>query len=159
MKWLWSIFAVMLLMAMAAPALGQKTYSDPVPYCKAVGRIDKPDARYAGPKLPEWMAKKLNLQPDQGKMMEWRCANGAVLACLYGANIPCDSKANTSTTPTSAISDYCQQNPNSTFVPAYITGHDTSVSWSCQGRRPVAANSQPLDAQGYVKAFWHRVAP
>ena len=104
MRWFWSVSAIMLLMA--APAFAQKTYSSPVAYCKAVGTIDKPDARYTGPKLPGWMAKDLNLKTNQSKYMEWRCANGAVLACVYGANIPCDSKANTSEKPTSAIVDY-----------------------------------------------------
>src|ERR1700677_1930340 len=92
-----------ILVLWASPVFAQKTYSDPSAYCKAVGTIDKPDARYTGPKLPAWMADKLHLQPDQGKMMEWRCANKAVVACLYGANIPCGSKAKTSHKPTAAI--------------------------------------------------------
>src|SRR6202007_1910319 len=99
-----------------SPALAQ-TFADPVAYCKAVGTIDKPEARYTGPKLPAWMARDLNLKAGQSKMMEWRCADGAVLACVYGANIPCGSKANTSQTLTPAIADYCRQNPDSTFVP------------------------------------------
>ena len=82
--------ALALAVAATVPGLAQ-SYSAPVPYCKAVGTIDKPDARYTGPKLPPWMAEKLHLQADEGKMMEWRCANGTVLACLYGANIPCGS--------------------------------------------------------------------
>ena len=77
-----------ILILWASPVFAQKTYSDPAAYCKAVGTIDKPDARYTGQKLPAWMAKQLNMQPDQGKLMEWRCAGGAVLACQYGANIP-----------------------------------------------------------------------
>jgi hypothetical protein len=119
-----TLFAVMILLAVS-PALTQ-TFSDPVPYCKAVGTIDKPDARYTGPKLPGWMAKKLNMKPDQGKLMEWRCANGAVLACEYGANIPCGSKAITSQKPTQPIIDYCRLNPDSEFVPMVVTGHETT---------------------------------
>lgn len=72
--------------------------------------------------------------------MEWRCAKGAVLACVYGANIPCDSKANTSRKPTSAITDYCKQNPDSTFVPMVVTGHSTTVSWACHGAVPVVVD-------------------
>jgi hypothetical protein len=157
MRWFWSVSAILLLAIV--PALAQKTYSSPVAYCKTVGTIDKPDARYVGPKLPAWMAKKLNLQPDQGKMMEWRCANGAVLACLYGANIPCDSKANTSQKPTAAITEYCKQNPDSTFVPAYVTGHDTIVSWGCKGPQPQVKDTGQVDAQGYAKQFWQPVSP
>ena len=148
------LLAVAPVLAQAAP-----TYADPVPYCKAVGTIDKPDARYAGPKLPAWMAKKLNMQPDQAKLMEWRCANRAVLACQYGANIPCDSKAVTSKEPTQPIIDYCRQNADSQFVPMYVTGHDTSVSWACHASRPVVIRSAEVDGQGYQKDFWHKVSP
>src|ERR1700760_1768486 len=76
------VLAIMFLSTLPTFA---RTFTDPVAYCKAVGTSDKPDSRYTGPKLPAWMATKLHLQPDQPKMVEWRCANGAVLACLYGA--------------------------------------------------------------------------
>jgi hypothetical protein len=140
-------------------ALAQKTYSDPLPYCKAVGTIDKPDARYAGPKLPAWMAKKLNMQPDQGNLMAWRCADGAVLACQYGANIPCDAKPGTSHKPTQPIIDYCQQNPGSDFVPMVVTGHDTNLSWACHGSTPAVIHSAQIDAHGYVAKYWREVSP
>jgi hypothetical protein len=151
--------ASVILVLSASPVLAQKTYSDPVPYCKAVGTIDKPDARYTGPKLPAWMAKQLNMQPDQGKLMEWRCAGGAVLACQYGANIPCDSKAVTSQKPTQPIIDYCKQNPGSDFVPMVVTGHDTNVSWACHGSTPAVIHSAQVDAQGYQTTYWHKVSP
>src|SRR5271170_4791115 len=47
-----------------------QTFGDPISYCRAVGTIDKPDSRYTGPKLPAWMAAKLNLTHNQGRMME-----------------------------------------------------------------------------------------
>ena len=152
------VLALGTLILAISPAFSQ-TFTSPVSYCKAVGTIDKPDSRYVGPKLPAWMARELNLKPDQGKMMEWRCANGAVLACAYGANIPCDSKANTSRTPTTAIVDYCHQNPGSNFIPMYVIGHDSSVSWACHGTKPVVLSSEAVDAQGYQKAFWKKVSP
>ena len=160
MRFLKMLFVAPVLLAFA-PVFAQtaQTYSDPVPYCKAVGTIDKPDARYTGPKLPAWMAEKLNMLPDQAKLMEWRCANGAVLACQYGANIPCDAKAVTSKQPTQPIIDYCRQNADSQFVPMYVTGHDTSVSWACRGSRPVVIRSAEVDEQGYQKDFWHKVSP
>ena len=152
------LLAPILLLPTIAPAAAQSV-TDPVAYCRAVGTIDKPDARYQGPKLPDWMAAKLNLQPSQAKMMEWRCADGAVLACLYGANIPCDAKADTSRTPTAAISDYCRQNPGSDFVPMYVTGHETVISWACHGADPAVVSAGAVDAQGYAKAFWEPVTP
>jgi hypothetical protein len=149
----------LLLWSFWGPSMLAQTYHNPVAYCRAVGTIDKPDSRYAGPKLPAWMAKQLNLQPDQGSLMEWRCAGKAVLACVYGANIPCDSKAKTSEKPTSAVVDYCRQNPNSDFVPMVVTGHDTSISWACHGSTPVVISSGAVDAEGYSKAYWKTVSP
>jgi hypothetical protein len=90
------------------------------------------------------------MQPGEGKMMEWRCANGTVLACLYGANIPCGSKAKTSRKPTPAIVDYCRQNPDSDFVPMVVTGHESAVSWACHRSVPVAVRSAAVDAQGFT---------
>lgn len=156
MKWFVAATAIMFLAI--SPILAQ-SFTDPIDYCKTVGTIDRPDARYTGPKLPEWMAKDLNLKPNQGKFMEWRCAKCEVLACLYGANIPCNSKANSSRKPTQAIVDYCKQNPDSTFVPMVVTGHETTVSWACHGTSPSVIKSAAVDAQGYAKAYWRKVTP
>ncbi|HZD49318.1 MAG TPA: hypothetical protein VE178_11290 [Silvibacterium sp.] len=157
MKLITMLFAAMVLL-LVSPALAQ-TFSDPIAYCKSVGTINKPDARYTGPKLPKWMAEKLNMKPAQGKLMEWRCANGAVLACQYGANIPCGSKAVTSQKPTQPIIDYCRQNPDSQFVPMVVTGHESAVSWACHGPRPSVIRSSPVDDQGYEQAYWRTVSP
>jgi hypothetical protein len=154
-----ALFLAAAVLLFAAPAALAQSFSDPVPYCRAVGTIDRPDARYTGPKLPGWMAAQLHLQPDQAKFMEWRCAQGAVLACLYGANIPCNAKAVTSREPTAAVIQYCQENPGSDFVPMYVTGHDTVVSWACQGPAPLVKNVERVDAEGYAKAFWQAVSP
>jgi len=146
------------MMLLVSPAFA-RTFTDPAPYCKAVGTIDKPDTRYVGPKLPLWMARNLNLKPSQGNRMEWRCANGAVMACVYGANIPCDAKAATGQQPTSAILDFCRQNPGSQFVPMVVTGHETTVSWACHGTHPVVTDVGAVDARGYAKAYWKQVSP
>ena len=153
-----TIVAAATMLCSVSPVVGE-SYRDPVAYCRAMGTIDRPDARYSGPKLPAWMAAKLHLDPGQGKLMEWRCARGAVLACLYGANIPCDAKADTSRTPTPAIAAFCSDNPNATFVPMVVTGHQTVVSWACKGGQPVATKVGAVDAEGYAKAYWRRVAP
>jgi hypothetical protein len=60
--------AATVLLVAALPALAQG-FTDPVPYCQAIGTIDSPDARYTGPKLPAWMAAKLHLEPSQAKSM------------------------------------------------------------------------------------------
>ncbi len=154
---LWLAPAALLLWWLA-PAEA-RTFGDPVAYCRAVGTIDRPDARYAGPKLPPWMAAKLGLPPDAGERIEWRCARGAVLACVYGANLPCGSKAVTSRRPTAAITRFCRENPDARFVPMVVTGHETVVSWRCRGKRPMVAHVGATDAQGYAIQYWKRVAP
>ncbi len=151
------LLAAMTTMLGAIPALAQ-TFTEPVTYCRAVGTIDKPSAQYTGPKLPGWMAAKLNLKPDQANLMEWRCAKGAVLACVYGANIPCNAKAVTSQKANPAIVDFCRQNPDSSFVPMVVTGHETAVSWACRGPNPVVIKVAAVDDQGYVKAYWQQVS-
>jgi hypothetical protein len=153
-----AIFAAATMPWSLSPAVAE-SYTDPVAYCRAVRTIDRPDARYGGPKLPAWMAEKLHLDPSQVKLMEWRCARGAVLTCLYGANIPCDAKADTSRTPTPAIAAFCRENPNATFVPMVVTGHETVVSWACKDGQPLPTKVGAVDAEGYAKAYWRRVAP
>jgi hypothetical protein len=151
------LLAALALLALAVAPAWAENYSDPIAYCRAVGTIDRPDTRYTGRKLPDWMATRLGLKPDQDKMMEWRCAGGVVLACLYGANIPCDAKADTRRRPTTAIRQFCREHQDSDFVPMYVTGHSTVVSWACRGARPVVTRVGGVDAQGYAKAYWHPV--
>ena len=83
MRFLKMLFVAPVLLAFA-PVFAQtaQTYSDPVPYCKAVGTIDKPDARYTGPKLPAWMAEKLNMHARSGQ------AHGMALCEWRGARLP-----------------------------------------------------------------------
>jgi hypothetical protein len=82
-----------------------------------------------------------------------------VLACAYGANIPCDSKADTSRVPREPIRDFCRLHPGADGVPMAVTGHDTVVSWRCRGEHPVVAGVGKVDAQGYAAAYWTKVWP
>src|SRR5690606_3069814 len=63
--------------AVAAPAAEQ--WTDPFAYCAAVGTVDFPDGRYAGPTLVAAIADALRVpqssSPDRAK---WRCYQGAV---------------------------------------------------------------------------------
>jgi hypothetical protein len=90
----------------AAPALAQG-FTDSVPCCRAIGTIDRAEARYAGPKLRDWMAAKLG-----------------------------GAKALTSREPTPAIAQFCRDHPDARFVPMVVTGHETVESWTCRGKRP-----------------------
>ena len=150
----------------SAPA-GQGTIADPWTYCKAVGTIDAPDARYVGPANPEAVALSLfrsQVSPDKPmdpqvvKSTTWRCVDGKVLACNFGANIPCRDKANTDKTPTAGMNEFCTANPNSDFIPMAVTGHNTIYAWKCVNATPtIDRQVTEADAQGFVANVWRPV--
>jgi len=82
-----------------------------------------------------------------------RCMGGKLLACNMGANLPC-GKANTATS-LPAGDDWCRQNPNADFIPAYISGHDSAEPWRCANGVPaIAGPPARIDAQGYLSEYW-----
>ncbi|MGC9334668.1 MAG: hypothetical protein ACP5JJ_11000, partial [Anaerolineae bacterium] len=145
-----------------------EAYADPFAYCVAVGTIDAPDARYTGPAVPESVAqglqKALNAPDTPLDILQngssWRCMDGEVYACFVGANLPCEAKANTDQTPTQDEIDFCQQNPDSEFIPAVVTGRETVFEWRCRDGAPeiVSQVFQP-DAQGFLSEIWYQVSP
>jgi hypothetical protein len=147
-----------------APQAG--SYSDPFAYCAAVGTADTPDVRYTGPRMPDAVAQ--GLKKASGASADapiemfttgayWRCMDGKVYACTVGANLPCDSKANTDKTPTQPEIDYSQANP-SDFIPAYITGHDTIYIWRCKaGKAEIDSQGFHVDKQGYIVEIWYAI--
>jgi hypothetical protein len=170
--WSWTVSgaafaAIAGVLASPAPAHGA-TFADPAAYCAAVGTIDKPDARYTGAAVPEWIAQALmratNAPADSSPAFfehaAWRCDHGKVLACSYGANIPCDSKADASRVPGPGAKEFCRENPGADVVPAVATGHATIFEWRCKGKRPVIARQVlKVDRRGFPSAFWHVVTP
>lgn len=154
-----------VVLAADAPAA---TYADPAPYCASVRTLDKPDARYTGPAVPDWVGRALKKATHASadaplelfKHAEWRCADGHVLACAYGANIPCDSKADTSRKPARGAEEFCREQPEAAVVPAMATGHATVYAWRCRAGRPeIARQVLKVDRQGFAASFWHRVSP
>lgn len=163
--------ALASLLLTAAPAWAdpsrQGTIADPWTYCQAVGTIDAPDARYVGPANPEAVALGLfrsQISPDKPmdpqvvKSTTWRCADGKVLACNFGANIPCREKANTDKTGTPAMTDFCKANPTSDIIPMAVTGRATVYAWKCVNGAPAIDRqiTEP-DAQGFLANVWHAV--
>jgi hypothetical protein len=156
--------------ATPAPAASSTpaTYTDPFAYCAAVGTVDTLGAAYTGPKVPESVAKglqkALNAPDTPLDALEngsyWRCMDGHVYACFVGANLPCEAKANTDRTPTQAEIDFCQQNPDSDFIPAVVTGRETVYEWRCLNGMPeiVKQLTQP-DAQGFLSDIWYEISP
>ena len=148
----------------AAPAV--ETYADPFAYCTAVGAIDAPDARYTGEAAPDAVIKGylkaagIEENPEFSdvykKMTIWRCMENKVYACNFGANLPCDSKANTDREPTQAMADFCKQNPGSDFIPMAVTGHETIYSWHCVKDAPeLLEQISQVDAAGYIENIWY----
>ena len=164
--------SVILLLAACSTASNHtpQTFSDPFAYCAAVEQIDAPNARYTGPKMSDALfkdylvAEKLDVNtayPDQFKQMTtWRCMDGKVYACNFGANIPCDSKANIDKNPTLAIIDFCKQNQDVDFIPMAVTGHNVIYSWRCVGGAPeIGEQLDTVDAAGYQSIFWVVLQP
>ncbi len=153
--------------ATADPA---KSFTDPFEYCLAVGTIDKPDARYTGDAVTDDIIEgykqsaKLTdstMPSEQWKKATiWRCMGGRVYACNFGANLPCDSKAETDKTPTQAVKDFCGTEPDAEFIPMAVTGHATVYNWRCTKGEPVIVEQivQP-DEAGFLSDIWYPVFP
>jgi len=143
-------------------------FTDPFAYCAAVGTIDQPDARYTGPKTNDAIVKGYlkaagldvnGSYPDAFKQMTiWRCMDKQVYACNFGANLPCDSKADTNRAPTQGMADFCKENPGSDFIPMSVTGHATIYSWHCVKDTPELLDQiDKADAAGYLTRIWYPI--
>lgn len=144
-------------------------HTDPFAYCAAVGTVDAPDGRWAGPPVPvaviEGLIRAAGL-PENAPRRQlrrstfWRCMDGKVYACFVGANLPCQSKADTRRIPTPAMWDFCAQNPDAVIIPAYVTGRETVYEWYCSGTMPTVRRqvAEP-DARGFLKNIWYRIGP
>ena len=86
----------------------------------------------------------------------YRCAEGRILICNLGANLPC-GKANASR-DLRAADTWCSGNPGSDFIPMYITGHDRIYRWRCDGAK-AATSGEPLavDRRGFISQYWQPV--
>jgi hypothetical protein len=134
-------------------------------YCAAVGDVDAPDARYAGPAVPDAIAISLSKQLEipgarlPAKLIQWRCMGGQVFACSLGANLPC-GKANTSRAPTPEMAKYCADILDAEEIPAAVTGHDTIYTWRCtKGVPDIISQVFKVDQRGFVADFWHLIPP
>lgn len=143
------------------------TYTDPYAYCAAVVNMDQPDARYAGETLPEAIVKAIKVASGAAEDAPldwftrgsfWRCMDGKVYGCFVGANIPCESKANTDRTPSEGAKQFCTEQPNAEFIPAAATGHETVYEWRCNNGTPeIVRQVLDVDARGYVVNFWYEL--
>ena len=146
----------------------QSPYDDPFTYCTAVGTIDTPDERYNGPEMPDSIIQAMIRQGivsadaplEFQQNAVWRCMDNSVWVCHFGANLPCQEKADTSQVPTSGMEDYCGENPTADTIPAFATGRATVYEWACQDGKPeVIKQLFNSDAQGYLADFWYELTP
>lgn len=141
--------------------------SDPFAYCERVGTDDRLTG--AGGASTEASAKILEpyLRVTLGLPVEtalpagnvfWRCMQGKVYVCVVGANLPCGSKADRAKRNPGAET-YCRDNPATTDVPAFATGHQTIYSWRCTaGKALRSAPIAGLDSRGFRRDIWHVVS-
>jgi hypothetical protein len=143
-------------------------FTDPFAYCTAVGTIDAPDSRYAGPNVPEAVAQGLKkafgapaaapLEPFLHNTF-WRCMDGMVYACTVGANLPCQERADVSRKPTESMTNFCQNHPQAEVIPAVVTGRATVYEWTCANDIPeVVRQFTPPDARGFLSNIWYAIS-
>lgn len=136
---------------------------DPFAYCAAIRNIDIPvgGASPIPVALAPYLGKALGLPTNTAIAPEsyyWRCMSGAVYVCAVGANIPCDAKADLAKRNLGA-ENYCRDNRNATFVPAYATGHASIYGWSCSAGKAVLGKPlAEVDYRGFRVDFWYRVS-
>jgi hypothetical protein len=163
-----AVVTALLAGTLAAPGMAaQQRFDDPFAYCAAVGTSDAPDARYAGPSLPEAIARGLQaaLGMPEGtppaplrEPSIWRCMAGKVYACTFGANLPCEEKADTSRSPTSAMTAFCRDEPGADAIPMVVTGRATVYAWRCeQGAPAIERQVAEPDARGYLANVWYEI--
>ena len=152
-----------------APGAAEQRFDDPFAYCAAVGTIDAPDARYAGPAMPDAIARRPQDGPGHARRTRrpsrsathsiWRCMAGKVYACTFGANLPCQEKADTSRSPTSAMTAFCRDEPERRCHPhgGDRPGHRVRLALRARRRRRSSARSPEPDASGYLANVWYEI--
>jgi hypothetical protein len=82
-----------------------------------------------------------------------RCADGRLLACFTGANLPC-GKLNAARDNRGAAA-FCAENPNAQVVPAFATGHDAAFLYRCAaGQAEMSGETFVLDRRGFAAELW-----
>jgi hypothetical protein len=145
-------------------------FTDPFAYCAAVGTVDTPGPHYTGTPVPDSVINGFKQAAGLTSSTEtldqlrqstiWRCMDGKVYACNFGADLPCDSKADTNSTPSPYVEGYCKVKPNSDFIPKSVTGHATVYSWRCiNGTAQAGSPVSPIDGRGFLQSIWYPIQP
>ena len=92
--------------------------------------------------------------PDQQVLHStvFRCAEGHVLVCSYGANLPC-GKAN-SDRDLPAAEAWCRDHPNADLVPRFAIPWGNAYNWGpADGTPKVIAQIEDIDPRGFVAHY------
>lgn len=148
-----------LCLAATFSAFGQEAPGQGlIKYCASVGTDDQ--VRAIPPGLVPQALQLFYLRPVDPQQVRrstvYRCMNGAVWLCNYGANLVC-AKADVSRVSGGA-ERYCRENPGSDMVPMAATGHATIYSWQCVGNKAqIKGSAVSLDRRGFIANQWKRL--
>ena len=155
----------------AAGATTAATYDDAFAYCASAGTVGEvapfgeiKDRRYTGPPVPEavisFFIEKFQLGDywRSDSFYTWRCFEGKVWACWWGANLPC-GQADIRTEPSPGMVESCREHPDQPLSAA-DTGHSTIYAWECRdGVAVIERQVFQVDARGFVADFWYEISP
>lgn len=83
----------------------------------------------------------------------FRCADGQVLLCNLGANLPC-GKANTDQHPSGAEA-WCRDHPDADFIPNAAIPWGSVYRWRCvAGTAAIVGQPDAIDSRGFIARYW-----
>jgi hypothetical protein len=130
----------------------------PVEYCASVKTDDqvRPIPAALAPQALQLFYLR-RVDPKQARRSTvYRCMDGAVWLCNYGANLVC-AKADVSRASPGA-ERWCRENPGSDVVAMAATGHATIYSWECVGDKArIKSGAVSLDRRGFIADQWKRL--
>jgi hypothetical protein len=152
------LVAALTLGAVAAASITVAHAEQPAAVCARIGTDD------ALRPIPESLVPAVNatfgtVMPTRVAVdtTMFRCADGHVLVCTVGANLPC-GRANTSRTPGPGMVDWCREHPDADSIPAVATGHDTIYAWQCRDGAPqIGRQIDDIDARGFIAQYWREL--
>jgi hypothetical protein len=151
------LMTMLALVAVSGMATGARAASASE-YCRRVGTDDV--LRPIDASLIQAVVKQFELGTMPAEQVirstYFRCANGRVLVCSAGANLPCGKADTRRTLP--GTSAWCAHHPGSAFIPLAVTGHATIYQWRCNG--PSAAiirTPAKVDERGFISQYWKRL--
>lgn len=141
-----------------AAAQESATYSDARAYCQAVQNADVPGPSYRGSATPDWIVQAVVEHPDYAGVV-WRCAGGAVLACVEFNSLACmkapwlDPASWNYVLENPDVRTQCRRTPTLDCVPG------THCVVDCVAGRPsLSRNNRPLESRGFYNDEWKTVA-